>query len=76
MEKKFAIFLVSEINLINLEEVAENSYNHFRKSFDGTKTFVKWFGDTPNCVLQLTTLQGIYTYAEIAEILNTPEWNF
>jgi hypothetical protein len=75
MEKTFCIFLVSELNKINFDEVLETSINTVRKSLDGTKTFVKWFGDTPNCILQLTTIVGIYTYDEILEILATAEWN-
>lgn len=76
MTKTYIIFSVSEINKINFDEVSENLVNHLRKNFDGTKTIVKWFGDTPSCISQLTTIQGFYTYEEIAEILNTPEWNY
>jgi len=75
MIKTFCIFSVSELNLINFNEVLETSLNTVRKSLDGTKTFAKWFGDTPACILQLTTIEGYYTYDEILEILATAEWN-
>jgi hypothetical protein len=75
MVKTFAIFSVSELNLINFDEVLETSINTVRKSIDGTKTFVKWFGDTPSCISQLTTIDGYYTYDEILEILKTNEWS-
>jgi sulfatase maturation enzyme AslB (radical SAM superfamily) len=75
MEKTFCIFLVSELNKINFDEVLETSINTVRKSIDGTKTFVKWFGGTPTCISQLTTIVGYYTYDEILEILATAEWN-
>jgi len=75
MEKSFCIFLVSELNKINFDDVLETSINTVRKSLDGTKTFVKWFGVAPNCISQLTTIEGIYTYEEILTILKTKEWS-
>jgi hypothetical protein len=75
MIKAFCIFSLTELNLINFNEVLETSINTVRKSLDGTKTFVKWYGDTPSCILQLTTIEGYYTYEEILEILATAEWN-
>ena len=44
------------------------------KSIDELKTFVKWDGETPDCVVNLTTKEGPYTYEEILDILATPEW--
>ena len=41
---------------------------------DGTKTFVKWDDAMPQCVIDLTTSEGPYTYEEILAILATPEW--
>ena len=74
-QRQFAIFLVSELNLINFDEVLETSAETVRKSIDGTKTFVKWDGETmPPSVEALTTLEGPYTYEEILDILNGPEW--
>jgi hypothetical protein len=55
--------------------VLETSQETVRKSVDGTKTFVKWDGPTiPDCILDLTTKEGPYTYEEILTILATPEW--
>lgn len=73
--RQFAIFSISELNQINFDEVLETSADTVRKSVDETKTFVKWDGETvPPSVQALTTLEGPYTYTEILEILNTPEW--
>jgi len=36
---------------------------------------VKWDGEQPEFVSELTTLEGPYTHAEILEILSTPEWS-
>jgi hypothetical protein len=75
--RNFAIFSTSELDQINFSEVLETSVDTVRKSVDGTKTFVKWDdgGTTPPSVQALTTLEGIYTYEEILEILSTPEWS-
>lgn len=72
--RNFMIFNVSELDQINFDQVLETSADTVRKSIDGSLTFVKWDGDIPNCVVNLTTKQGPYTYAEILDILNGPEW--
>lgn len=73
-DREFMIFNVSELNQINFNEVLETSIDTVRKSVDGTKTFVKWDGDIPSCVSNLTTKEGPYTYSEILDILATPFW--
>jgi hypothetical protein len=74
--RQFAIFSTSELDLIDFNQVLETSADTVRRSVDGTKTFVKWDGDSvPSSVESLTTVEGYYTYSEIMEILNTPEWN-
>jgi hypothetical protein len=72
--RKFMIFNVSELDQINFTQVLETSVDTVRKSIDGTKTFVKWDGAMPQCVTDLTTSEGPYTYEEILVILATPEW--
>ena len=72
--RKFMIFSVSELNQINFNEVYETSADTVRKSVDETKTFVKWDGNIPDCVNNLTTKEGPYTYEEILTILAGPEW--
>jgi hypothetical protein len=73
--RKFMIFNVSELNIIDFTEVLETSADTVRKSVDGSKTFIKWYGDIPQCVNDLTTKEGPYTYEEILVILSTPEWS-
>lgn len=69
------IFNISELPLINFNEVLETSEETVRKSVDQTKTFVKWNGEiTPISVENLTTKEGPYTYDEILTILDTAEW--
>jgi hypothetical protein len=72
--REFMIFNVSELDQINFTQVLETSAETVRKSVDGIKTFVKWDGAMPQCVIDLTTSEGPYTYEEILAILATPEW--
>jgi hypothetical protein len=73
--RQFAIFSTTELNQIDFTEVLETSADTVRLSVDGTKTFVKWDGETPpRSVEALTTLHGYYTYEEILEILSGEEW--
>jgi hypothetical protein len=72
--REFMIFNVSELDKIDFTQVLETSADTLRRSVDGTKTFVKWEGKMPQCVMDLTTQEGPYTYEEILAILETPEW--
>jgi hypothetical protein len=72
--REFMIFSVTELSEIDFTQVCETSEDTVRKSVDGTKTFVKWDGVTPECVANLTTKEGPYTYEEILVILATDEW--
>ena len=73
--RQFAIFSTTELDQINFSEVLETSAETVRKSVDGTKTFVKWDGETPPPSVQaLTTVEGFYTYEEMLSILSGPEW--
>lgn len=73
-DREFMIFNVSELNQIDFNEVLETSADTVRKSVDLTKTFVKWDGTIPQCVSDLTTKEGPYTYNEMLDILATPFW--
>ena len=73
--RKFMIFNVSELELIDFTQVCETSIETVRKSVDQTKTFVKWDSiEMPSSVEALTTKEGPYSYEEILIILATPEW--
>ena len=72
--RQFMIFNVSELPNIDFTQVLETSEETVRKSVDQTKTFVKWDGIMPECVNNLTTKEGPYTYDEIIPILLTTEW--
>lgn len=73
--REYMIFNVSEIDNVDFTQVLETSKETVRKSVDGTKTFVKWEGNTvPATVSSLTTKVGPYTHSEILVILATDEW--
>lgn len=72
--RQFVIFDVTELNKIDFDQILETSEQTLTKSLDGTKTFVKWEGDVPECVQSLTTKGDYLTHEEIMEILSTTEW--
>jgi hypothetical protein len=73
--RNFVIFLTSELDKVNFDEVLETSMDTVRKSVNGLKTFVKWDGEQiPQSIQSLTTIEGCYHYEEMLEILATEEW--
>jgi hypothetical protein len=72
--RNFIIFNVSELNKIDFTQVLETSADTVRLSSDLQKTFVKWDGEMPDFIVNLTTLEGPYSYEEFLTILSTPEW--
>ena len=72
--RRFVIFEVIELPLIDFSQVYETSIDTVRKSVDETKTFVKFDLPTPSSILSLTTNSQEYTYDEILVILSGPEW--
>lgn len=73
-DRVFVIFDVSELSKIDFSQVLETSADTVRRSVNGKKTFVKWDGDVPSCVLSLNTKTDFLTLDEILAILDTPEW--
>jgi hypothetical protein len=72
--RQYIIFNVSELSAINFEDVLETSENTLLRSVDGSKTFVKWENEMPECLQNLITKKGPYTHSEILQILETKEW--
>lgn len=73
--RQFMIFNASELGTVDFTQVLETSQDTVRRSVDGTKTFIKWEGDSiPSSVNNLTTKEGPYTYTEIKTILSDVEW--
>lgn len=75
MSRKYAIFDVSEINLIDFSKVCEDSVDTLRISIDGTKTFVHWKSiEIPDFIENFSTLEGIYSHQEMLNIIHTEDW--
>lgn len=73
-ERNYCIFSTSELDKIDFSQVCETSADTVRLSVDGTKTFVKWDGETPSCISLLDTASPHHTHEEILQILSTEEW--
>ncbi len=70
----YLIIPYSQINLIDFSEVLEDSIETLVTSVNGMKTFVKWDGETPSFVSNLTNTEGPYPHNEFLQILSTSEW--
>jgi len=74
-QRNFMIFSTSETGSIDFSEVLETSSETLRLNLSGSKSFVKWDGETvPTSVDNLTTKEGPYTYDEIVTILTGSDW--
>jgi hypothetical protein len=70
----YIIINVSEIALVDFNEVMETSEDTVRLSVDGLETVLKWEGAEPAFVSTLSSYEGPYTHEEILAIMATPEW--
>ena len=72
------IILSSEhLEYVDFSSVLENNPDTLRFSLDGKRFFVKYEGEQPEFVFNITQdAIGLeeYTYQEIIEILSGPEW--
>jgi hypothetical protein len=75
MNRRYVIFSVNELPLINFDEVLETSVDTLRYSIDRSLTFVKYDLPAPACVEVLTTKTQEYTQEEIKIILRGVNWS-
>jgi hypothetical protein len=68
--RKYVIIDASDLPNVDFNQVLETSADTLRYSVDGTKTFVKFEGDTPSFLVGETQ----YDYTDILNILSGPEW--
>lgn len=88
--RRYVIFDVSELGMVDFDQVMETSAETVRKSVDGLKTFVKYvnvmstpidplipesFGVMPSSIAALTTKSQEYSHEEILTILSGVEWS-
>jgi len=67
---KYVIINASDVSSIEFDKIIERSEETLRYNNAGTKTFVKFEGDTPEFLSGKTQ----YTYSEILAELNKSEW--
>ena len=73
-DKKYIIIEKDEAQMIDFSEVLQTSEKTLRWHGDGTKTFVKYIGEQPDFVFEITNdLIGKreYSHQEFLEILKT-----
>ena len=68
--RTYVIINTSELGSVDFDQVIETSADTLRYSVDGSKTFVKFEGDTPSFLIG----EPQYDHAEILNILSGPEW--
>jgi hypothetical protein len=68
--RTYVIINSSEIESVDFDQVLQTSADTLRYSVDGSKTFVKFEGDTPSFLEGKTQ----YTHSEMLVELATDEW--
>ena len=72
--RNYLIFNMSEVDSIDFTNVLETSTETLRLSVDETKSFVKWEGNTPSFVSDLTNTEGPYSHSQILDVLTGEDW--
>lgn len=72
--RNYLVLNISEIDLIDFDEINETSAETLRKSIDGTKTIIKWEDKKPKFINNLKTAEGPYNYDQMINVLQTSEW--
>ena len=67
----YVIIDASAVGSVDFDLVLNTSADMLRYSLDGTKTFVKFNGDTPSFLIG----EPQYTHEEILNILDSAEWS-
>ena len=73
-DNRYVIFDVSELNKIDFNQVSETSIDTVIYNVAGNQTIVKYIGDIPSSVQELTTKSGPYSHIEIKNILTGSTW--
>ena len=67
---KYILINTSDLSLIDFNQVAQTSVDTLRYSVDGSKTVIKFEGDTPSFLIG----KPQYTREEILSILSGEGW--
>ena len=68
--RTYVIINSSDVSSVDFSKVAETSADTLRYSLDGTKTFVKFEGDTPSFLIG----EPQYDQEEMLSILSGADW--
>jgi len=69
--RTYVIIDASEVSNVDFDQVLQSSADMLRYSLDGSKTFVKFEGDTPSFLIG----EPQYTQEEILPILAGADWS-
>jgi len=72
--KTYIIINMTEVGLVDFNEVLETSEETLRLSVNELQALLKWEGSEPLFVSTLNSYEGPYTNSEILTIMATPEW--
>lgn len=70
MSRQYVIITADEVSSVDFDQVLETSADTLKYNIAGTKTFVKFEGDTPSFLAGKTA----NTHSEMLEILAGEEW--
>ena len=70
MSRNYVIIDSSEVSSVDFDQVLETSADTLRYNIAGTKTFVKYEGDTPSFLAGKTA----NTHSEMLTILSGSDW--
>jgi len=68
--RNYVIIDASEVPSVDFSQVLEISADTLRYNLDGTKTFVKYEGETPSFLVGKPS----FSHSEILEILSNENW--
>ena len=71
--RRWLVIPTSLTSSIDFNQVLESSVDTLRLSIDGSETFVKYEGDEPQCIAELTTKEA-YCYHDMLNLMQTEEW--
>lgn len=70
---KYLILLLEDIEKVDFSQIVEER-SHLRLSVDNSKFIIKWEGEDPTFISDLSQTEGPYTLSEILDIISTEEW--
>ena len=68
--RTYVIIDADDVPNVDFDAVMQTSEEHLRYSVDGTKTVLKWVGDTPDFLVGETQ----YNHDEIRAVMVTSAW--